>query len=262
MNSVTGASTPPAKRKADPRPVMRGIAVSLVFLVAFFLIQSRTGPLAEIPEAFLWFSLVPLVVGLFLGGYISGVKWGEIELAIPDALPKETEKVERQSVQVLIESKLAVQKAPEEASGTPAEPRAGSDDLRSIYAQEYERTQHYMLAHICRSIKPPADYITYRWFDVFIFVVRHQRGTPGPPATKLDEIKNAEFYLGPSWRNGSKSVDNKGRLIGIHTSAWGTFLCSCRLTFKDNRPPVVLYRFIDFYMDPGYREAVFPEELI
>jgi hypothetical protein len=36
MNSVTGASTPPAKRKADPRPVMRGIAVSLVFLVAFF----------------------------------------------------------------------------------------------------------------------------------------------------------------------------------------------------------------------------------
>jgi hypothetical protein len=215
-----------------------------VFLVAFFYLQSRTGPLAEIPETFLWFSLVPLILGLFLGGYISGVKLGEIGVDWrTEKLGEELTVVQGQSLSVAAPS----------APGAPsAAAEAGGGDMRKEYTDEYERTGHYMLAHICRPSKWPAQ------FDIFIFAVRHERGNPGPPKFKLDDVKYAEFHLGPSWRNEPFRAENKGGPIGIRTRAWGTFLASCKLTFKDDRPPVTLFRFIDFYMDPAYRQEFLP----
>jgi hypothetical protein len=229
-----------------------------VFLVAFFYLQSRTGPLAKIPETFLWFSLVPLILFLFLGGYISGVKFGGIEVdERTDKLGEELTVVQGQSLTVAAPSTPAVaEPAPPKRAGAPAGPsaaaEAGGGDMRKEYTDEYDRTGHYMLAHICRPSKWPEQ------FDIFIFAVRHERGSPGPPKLKLDDVKYAEFYLGPSWRDEPFLAENKGGPIGIRTRAWGTFLASCKLTFKNDRPPVTLYRFIDFYMDPTYRQEFLP----
>jgi len=233
-----------------------GGGCSLFFLIIFFFLQSRHGPLAEIHEAFLWFSLVPLVIGLFMGGFITAVKWGELQVGL-GGLPKGLAQVEGQSLPGAGPPAAPDSKSPEkagtEAPPAPAPTAAGGDDLEKTYSDEYEkRTRHYMLAHICQAVKAPG------WFDVSIFVVRHLRGSSGPPKFQLEEISKAEFHLGPSWPEKCFPVQNTGGLIGIRTRSWGTFLASCKLTFKDGSAPVMLFRYIDFYMDPAYREESLP----
>jgi hypothetical protein len=38
-------------------------------------------------------------------------------------------------------------------------------------------------------------------------------------------------------------------VFGVRTSAYGAFLCTCRVTFRD-RTHVMLWRYIDFEMGP------------
>ena len=110
--------------------------------------------------------------------------------------------------------------------------------------EEYERTNGYMLVHTYRpSLKPGQLY------DIFIFLVRHRKGTAGPPKREFIEIKQAEFFFGDSWKNRKFKVENAGGLIGIRTAAWGTFLATCRITFKKRATkPIILHRYIDFEM--------------
>lgn len=250
MSGESGSSAARARRKADPKPVISGAVVSLIFLVTLFYLQSRTGPLAKIPEAFLWFSLVPLVIGLFLGGYISGVKWGDFEIGIPKTAEEQLQRVEAQSP---VPPSMTVEETGICAPASPApESASPRDGLIANYQQEYETNrQHYMLAHIYRPTKAPGQ------FDIYIFVVLHKRGSYGTPQMTFTDIEKAEFCLGPSWRNEIFEVTNSGGLIGIRTRAWGTFFASCSLTFKGERKPVVLFRFVDFYMDPAYQQEAF-----
>jgi hypothetical protein len=112
-------------------------------------------------------------------------------------------------------------------------------------AEEYARTNGYMLAHVYRrSLEPDQE------FDIFIFVVQHQKGTTTPPKRDFTEIEKAEFFFGGSWGNEVFVAENTGGVIGVRTHAWGTFLATCRITFKDtNILPVVLYRYVDFSLD-------------
>ena len=66
---------------------------------------------------------------------------------------------------------------------------------------------------------------------------------------KLEEIESAEFFFGPAWGDRVFPVANEGGMIGIRTSAWGPFLATCQLTFKDkSHSPVILHRYVDFEM--------------
>jgi hypothetical protein len=100
-----------------------------------------------------------------------------------------------------------------------------------------------MLAHLYRPSSEPGQK-----FDISIFVVRHQKGTLVPPQENLDELESAEFFFGDSWGNKVFPVKGVNGFFGVRTHAWGTFLASCRISFKDNRQPVVLLRYIDFSM--------------
>ena len=111
-------------------------------------------------------------------------------------------------------------------------------------AEEYARTDGYMLAHVYRPSTEPNQ--TY---DIFIFVVRHQKGTSTPPKRQFDEIEKAEFFFGQSWGNEVFPAPNTGSVIGVRTHAWGTFLATCRITFRNtSKAPIILHRYIDFSM--------------
>ncbi len=67
---------------------------------------------------------------------------------------------------------------------------------------------------------------TAQTFDVFIYLIRHQ-------SENLSDVVVAEFFLGPYWENKVFPAVAQDGFIGISTSAYGTFLCICRVTFID-----------------------------
>lgn len=77
-------------------------------------------------------------------------------------------------------------------------------------------------------------------WDIFIYLMRHK-------STDLSDVEKAEFYLGSHWGNKIFEEINKGKTLGIATSAYGTFLCCCLVTFRDGYK-VYLDRYIDFEM--------------
>ena len=117
-------------------------------------------------------------------------------------------------------------------------------DWRHKRSEEYGRVDGYMLVHVYRP-----SVLQSQKYDIFLFIVRHQKGTEGPPRRQFEEISKVEFYFGESWGNKVFTAENTGGVIGVRTHAWGTFLACCRLTFKDEkREPIILYRYVDFQM--------------
>lgn len=100
---------------------------------------------------------------------------------------------------------------------------------RAIYA----RNRDIFLAHVIRPSTKPGQK-----FDVFIYLVRHQYD-------QFSDVQRADFFLGPYWNNEIFSAYQKNGFIGIATSAYGTFLCTCRVLFGDGYS-VELERYIDF----------------
>ena len=75
-------------------------------------------------------------------------------------------------------------------------------------------------------------------FDIFIYLFRHK-------SEDYSDIAKTEFFLGRYWGNKIFQGKRIGKLIGIRTSAYGPFLCTCRVTFQDGEE-VILDRYIDF----------------
>src|SRR5439155_7719354 len=112
-----------------PKQLILGVCGSVVLLVVFFIMQSRNGPLVEIPKYLLLFSLAPVAIGLVAGGYVTRFKTKWIEL---ESLPE----------------------APQTQASAPL--KAGTGDWRLQHSEEYGRTHHYMLAHVYRPSTEPA----------------------------------------------------------------------------------------------------------
>jgi hypothetical protein len=75
-------------------------------------------------------------------------------------------------------------------------------------------------------------------FDIFVFLKRHR-------GADLSDVKYAEFFFGPHWDNQVFRVENTGGYIGLQMSAYGEFLCVCRVTMLDGSK-ITLERYIDF----------------
>ncbi|TWT93262.1 DUF4062 domain-containing protein [Stieleria varia] len=106
----------------------------------------------------------------------------------------------------------------------------------------YQRRRFTELVHVIEpSSKPNQEY------DILIYLFRHRPDNAGSPFG-LDDVTKAEFLLGPSWKNRVFACDNDGGYIGIKVSAFGTFLCLCRVTFA-NGETAILDRYIDFESD-------------
>jgi hypothetical protein len=111
-------------------------------------------------------------------------------------------------------------------------------DLSSDYDTEYSRTKHYMLSHTYTSSR-----VLGQAYEVYLFVVRHNRADRNPPSRELSEIKKAVFFLGPSWGNEEFPVEGTDNVFSVRVNAWGTFFAACRIEFKDGTEPVTIYAF-------------------
>jgi hypothetical protein len=98
----------------------------------------------------------------------------------------------------------------------------------------YRENRGIFLTHVLKPSNIPGQL-----FDVFIYLIRHK-------SDDFSDVKYAEFFLGPYWNNQLFQAieENKG-FIGISTSAYGPFLCICRVIFNDNTH-IELSRYIDF----------------
>lgn len=114
------------------------------------------------------------------------------------------------------------------------DPAAETSDEWSVRgAAIFTDHRNLFLTHIIRPSSKPGQ-----TFDVFIYLIRHN-------SSDLSDIQLAEFFLGSYWGNKVFPAVESNGFIGIATSAYGTFLCTCRVTFTDG---TVLYleRYIDF----------------
>ena len=109
------------------------------------------------------------------------------------------------------------------------EPSKWNVRRKAVYAAH----RNIFLTHVISPSAKPGQ-----MFDVFIYLVRHK-------STDFSDIQYAEFFLGPYWENKVFPAVERNGLIGVATSAFGTFLCLCKLIFKDGSE-VYLERYIDF----------------
>ena len=123
----------------------------------------------------------------------------------------------------------------------PAELSGEEHDLATPRGRSKERTDIYtkfrriFLVHVLTpSSKPRQKY------DIFIYAMRHKK-------EDISDIAKAEFFFGKSWGNRIFPGTREGNVIGVATSAYGSFLCTCLITFNDGTQ-VTLYRYVDFEM--------------
>ncbi len=138
---------------------------------------------------------------------------------------------------------IAMQSATKVGPGIPVQ-NIGIESLRGPVAETpdewnvrrnviYADHRNLFLTHIIRPSSKPGQ-----TFDVFIYLIRHK-------SDDLSDIQVAEFFLGPYWENKVFPAVESNGFIGISTSAYGTFLCICRVTFQDGAH-LYLERYIDF----------------
>ena len=99
----------------------------------------------------------------------------------------------------------------------------------------YQLNKGVFLTHVLSESKTPnQDY------DIFIYLIKHKNN-----GVKIDEVDYVEFYFGKHWGNKIFKVKNEDGYIGVNLSAFGEFLCTSRITFKDGTE-LYLNRYIDF----------------
>jgi hypothetical protein len=99
----------------------------------------------------------------------------------------------------------------------------------------YEINKGLFLTHILI----PSKIDGYR-YDIYIYLIRHK-------SNNFSDIEYVEFFFGHMWENKIFKIKNDNKIIGIITSAYAPFLCTCYIKFKDNTE-IELYRYIDFEM--------------
>lgn len=138
---------------------------------------------------------------------------------------------------------IAMQSATKVGPGIPV-PNIGIESLRGSVTETpdewnarrnaiYVDHRNLFLTHVIRPSSKPGQ-----TFDVFIYLIRHK-------SDDFSDIRVAEFFLGPYWENKVFPAVESNGFIGISTSAYGTFLCICRVTFNDGSH-LYLERYIDF----------------
>jgi hypothetical protein len=109
--------------------------------------------------------------------------------------------------------------------------------------QIYGQARDLYLAHILKPSKTNGQE-----YDIFILVQRHKK------SKGLGDVVGAEFYLGRSWGHRIFGEQPSNNVAGLKTSAFGPFLCVCKVTFTDGYQ-AMLERYIDFEMGPAAKKA-------
>lgn len=228
--------------------------VSLILLIVFARLQVSKSAVMELKAQWLWLAVLPILIILITGKYIGKLKvlGSEFEAYKSDSQMRLLATISPQAPAGLAEARLAVSAEARPAVSAEAllsvakgAPGASDDVLTSARESEYERTDRLFLVQV---YEPSTNRTQY--YDITIFLVRHVRGSTPNKRDRFSEVEKLELCFGPAWGNEIFTASNNGGLIGIRTSAWGSFLATGRVIFKDHRPPVILHRYIDLEMAP------------
>jgi hypothetical protein len=226
-------------------PLFWGCFFSVILLALFLSLQAKSSRLIGLPVQWIWLSVIPIFLALVAGGYIGKFKAPGFEFErgirnLPYYPPVSGEDLPRSG------SEPSRSGISEKADVDSNQSTKIAEDLTQERDKEMKRTDCYFLLHVCEPSRTQGQK-----YDIRIFIIRHVQGPEPNQKAGFIEIDKAEFYFGSSWGKRVFTAKNDGGFIGVSTSAWGTFLATCRLTFKDaNRPPVILYRYVDFEMAP------------
>jgi hypothetical protein len=124
-------------------------------------------------------------------------------------------------------------------------------DWTDIRVGVYRDSRNVFLAHTIRPSKKPTQL-----YDIAIYLIPHHSNDPKFLRTDLSDIVEAEFFLGGYFNNKVFKIKNRGGVIGITTSAYGPFLCTCRVLFTDGER-LMLNRYIDFEMGNVFNRQQF-----
>jgi prokaryotic YEATS domain len=220
-SSSQGEGNSPATR--NRRALLVGSAGSLVVLAGVLALQADHASILRLPSQWLALAAIPVIIGLVVGGYLRKFSFAGIEVEAPPLKP----------VKYV---------APGGQRPTKTAEAIVSDWTRERQA-EYERTHFLEMVHIYKPSARPGQK-----FDISIYIMRHVAGEARNQITAFTEIDKVEFFFGPSWGNRVFTAPNDGGIVGLNTSAFGSFLATCRIVFNDGSAPVVIHRYIDFEM--------------
>lgn len=199
-----------------------GAVISVGMLVIFMVLQAQNGSILDLSMKWLWVSLVPVGIALFVGNFISSIKTPLLSVSgTANKLP------------TIGESEAII------VSGKHSDNSVWTDFRASTYSE----ANGLVLTHEYRPSKEKGQE-----FDIFIYLIRHTKNSTKPPSQGFDDVDRVEFYFGDAWDNQIFTVKNDGGTLGVRTHAYGTFLAICRIHFKDGRKPALVYRYIDFEM--------------
>jgi hypothetical protein len=126
-----------------------------------------------------------------------------------------------------------------------------SDQWNETRGNVYKENRNVFLAHkLIVSDRPKQKY------DIAIYLMPHRSNDPKFLRVDLSDVAKAEFFMGEHFSNKVFTSKNKGGTIGIVVSAYGSFLCTCRVTFSD-RTQVIMNRYIDFEMGARIKNLEF-----
>ncbi len=129
---------------------------------------------------------------------------------------------------------------PAQLAATPPKALPPGPQLAVDWATErdelYRACRGVFLAHLISPSEEPGQR-----FDIFIFLVRHK-------SDDFSDVDSAEFFFGHYWGNRVFREANEGGPIGVSTAAYGPFLCTCRVHFRDGHT-ALMSRYIDFEME-------------
>ena len=131
-----------------------------------------------------------------------------------------------------------------DSSGERQKIDLGTSVGRSIEREAiYEQNRRVFLVHVLTPSKEPGQK-----YDLFIYLKRHGD-------KDISDVAKAEFFFGNSWGNRIFTGSRDGSVIGVSTSAYGPFLCTCLVTFDDGYQTSI-YRYIDFEMGKVVKNVV------
>ena len=224
-------------------PLSWACVVSTGLLLLLSALQIARSPIIQLPVQWLWISVIPILLTLLVGGYICKFKGAGFEFEpgmrlLPYAQPGPiVSPAPRGDLNVSLREEVRVSDLVEAQTDVPWQ------DQREA---EYARTGELFIVHVYRRSTQPNQL-----YDITLFLIRHVHGTAPNQKTGFADVEKAEFYFGPSWHGEVFVAHNDGGYIGVRTSAWGTFLATCRVTFRDSaKAPLILQRYVDFEMAP------------
>lgn len=224
-NGISPARGPRARTTARrPRPLVIGGLCSLVFLGGALTLQAQGSSILKLPTQWLAVAALPVLIGLMIGGYIGKFSFAGVEVEAPP-----------------LKDVIYVAQVPRSASD--AETPVSGPSWTRHHEDEYARTHGLELVHIYQPSEIPGQR-----YDISVYITRHIKGRTANQTSGFADIAYAEFFFGPSWGNNTFTAQNEDGTVGVNTSAWGSFLAICRVTFRTDSEPVLLQRYIDYEM--------------